>query len=155
MTRSAFDKTSASSSHTRSVVMEREMPHPPEKVWRALTQSTLMEEWLMTNDFQPVVGHRFNLRAQPMPQWNGVIDCEVLEVEPGAALSYTWNTSGNETANGLKTVVSWTLTPTSKGTLVRMEQSGFRPEEENNYQGAKYGWPRFVEALEQVVSLLD
>jgi uncharacterized protein YndB with AHSA1/START domain len=136
---------------SRTVVMEREMAHPPEKVWRALTQSALMQEWLMTNDFQPVVGHRFNLRTQPMPQWDGVLDCEVLTVEPCTALSYTWNT----TSGGLRTVVSWTLTPTGKGTLLRMEQSGFRPEEENNYQGAKYGWPRFLAALEQVVSLLD
>ncbi len=67
---------------TRTVVVERVMPHPPEKIWRALTQSPLIEEWLMQNDFQPVVGHRFNLRSTPMPHWNGVVDCEVLVVEP-------------------------------------------------------------------------
>jgi uncharacterized protein YndB with AHSA1/START domain len=67
---------------TRSLVIEREMPHPPEKVWRALTQGPLIEEWLMKNDFQPVVGHRFNFRATPMPNWNGVTDCQVLVIEP-------------------------------------------------------------------------
>jgi uncharacterized protein YndB with AHSA1/START domain len=140
---------------TRSVVVEREMPHPPEKLWRALTQPHLMEEWLMKNDFQPVVGHRFNPRATPMPHWNGVTDCQVLVVEPNERLSYSWNASGDEAAGGLKTVVTWTLTPTKGGVLVRMEQSGFRPEDEANYQGASYGWQRFVGGLERVAAGLD
>jgi len=139
---------------TRSLVVEREMPHPPEKVWRALTQSALIEEWLMQNDFQPVVGHKFNFRAKPMPNWNGVTDCEVLLVEAPARLAYSWNASADEAANGLKTIVTWTLTPTKGGTRVRMEQSGFRPEEEANYQGASYGWQRFMGSLEQVVARL-
>jgi uncharacterized protein YndB with AHSA1/START domain len=139
---------------TRSLIVEREIAHPPERVWRALTQGALIEEWLMKNDFQPVVGHRFTFRAQPMPHWNGVTDCEVLAVEPQRRLSYTWNASGDEAANGLKTVVTWTLTPTPKGVHLRMEQSGFRPEEEANYQGASYGWQRFVANLEQVVARL-
>src|SRR5882762_1423958 len=103
---------------TRSLVVEREMPHPPEKIWRALTEGSLIEEWLMKNDFQPRVGHRFNFRAEPMPHWNGVTDCEVLTVEPKERLSYSWNASGEEAANGLKTVVTWTLTPAEGGTLV-------------------------------------
>ena len=71
---------------TRSVVVEREIPYPPEKLWRALTQPHLIEEWLMKNDFSPAVGHRFNLRGE----WGGVLDCEVLTVEPNRTLSYTW-----------------------------------------------------------------
>ena len=140
---------------TLSVVVEREIPHPPEKIWRALTQGPLIEEWLMKNDFQPVVGHRFNLRAKPMPQWNGVTDCEVLIVEPFERLPYSWNASGEEAAGGLKTVVTWTLTPTKGGTQVRMEQSGFRPEEDSNYQGANYGWQKFITGLERVVGGLQ
>jgi uncharacterized protein YndB with AHSA1/START domain len=83
-----------SAAATRSIVIEREMPHPPEKVWRALTQGLLIEEWLMNNDFQPVVGNRFSFRAAPMAHWNGVTDCEVLVVEPAERLSYSWNASG-------------------------------------------------------------
>ena len=139
---------------SRSLVVEREMAHPPEKVWRALTQSALIEAWLMRNDFKPDVGHKFNFRAAPMPHWNGVTDCEVLVVEPQRRLSYAWNASGAEAANGLKTVVTWTLTPTSNGTRVRMEQSGFRPEQEGNYQGASYGWQKFIGGLERVVAAL-
>lgn len=135
---------------TRSVVVEREMPHPPDKVWRALTQGALIAEWLMQNDFEPVVGHKFNFRAAPMPpRWNGITDCEVLVVEPDQRLSYTWNSSGDE-AGRLNTVVTWTLTPTGGGTLVRMEQSGFRPENDEFYRGAGYGWQKMVAGLERV-----
>jgi uncharacterized protein YndB with AHSA1/START domain len=142
-------------SGTRALVFEREMRHPPEKVWRALTQGKLIEEWLMQNDFQPTVGHRFNFRATPMPHWNGIVDCQVLVVEPNQRLSYSWNASGEEAAGGLKTVVTWTLTPTQNGVLVRLEQSGFRADEDANYQGANYGWQRYLGALEQVVAALD
>jgi uncharacterized protein YndB with AHSA1/START domain len=137
---------------TRSIVIEREMLHPAERVWRALTQGALIEEWLMENDFQPVVGHRFNFRATPMPHWNGIVDCQVLVVEPNQRLSYSWNASDEESTGGLKTVVTWTLTPTKGGVLVRMEQSGFRPEEEANYQGANYGWQRYIGGLERVAA---
>ena len=130
---------------TRTVIVEREIPYPPEKIWRALTQPHLIEEWLMKNDFKPVVGHSFNLRGA----WGGVLDCEVLAVEPNRTLSYTW------AAMGLESVVTWTLTPTSAGTRLRMEQSGFRPDQQQAYQGAQYGWQRFVAALEQVVARID
>jgi uncharacterized protein YndB with AHSA1/START domain len=89
-----------------------------------------------------------------MPHWNGVTDCQVLAVEPYERLSYRWNSSGEE-AGRLTTVVTWTLTPADGGTLVRMEQSGFRPEDERNYQGAAYGWQKFVGGLERVAAGLD
>jgi uncharacterized protein YndB with AHSA1/START domain len=130
----------------RSVVVEREMPHPPEKVWRALTQGELIKAWLMDNDFQPAVGHKFSFRSKPVPNWNGVIESEVLIVEPNTRLSYTWNTLG------VDSVVAWTLTPTKNGTLVRMEQSGFRADQELNYKGAKYGWQKFIGNLDTVVA---
>ena len=82
----------------RTIVVEREMPHPPEKIWRALTQAPLIEVWLMKNDFQPIVGHRFNFRAVPVQGWNGVTDCEVLEVTPHRRLVYSWNASGDQAA---------------------------------------------------------
>ncbi len=132
------------STETLSVVVEREMPHPPEKIWRALTQPHLIEAWLMKNDFKPVVGHRFDLRAD----W-GAVDCHVLAVEPHKTLSYTWG------AYGLESVVTWTLTPSSAGTHLRMEQSGFRPDQQQAYQGAKGGWPRFLAALEQLLARTD
>ncbi|WP_417681798.1 SRPBCC family protein [Roseibium sp.] len=133
------------SSEARSVVVEREMPYPPEKIWRALTQPHLIEEWLMKNRFKPVVGHRFDLSAD----W-GTIDCEVRSVEPNRTLSYTWD------AGDLKSVVTWSLTPTASGTLLRMEQVGFQPDLQPRYfHGANAGWPRFLDALEQVLSRID
>jgi uncharacterized protein YndB with AHSA1/START domain len=129
---------------TRSVVVERELAFPPEKIWRALTQPHLIEEWLMKNDFKPIVDHSFSLRAD----W-GAVDCRVLAVEPNKTLSYTW------AAFGLESVVTWTLTPTRTGTHLRMEQSGFPPDQRQAYQGATYGWQRFLANLEQVVTRMD
>jgi len=137
------------STETRSVIVEREIPHPPEKIWRALTQPHLIEEWLMKNDFQPIVGHHFNLRRTPKPDLNIVVDCEVLVVEPNKTLSYTW------AAFDLVGVVTWTLTSTGTGTRLRMEQSGFRPDQKRAYGGAKGGWRQIVAKLEQLLARVD
>ena len=131
---------SSTVTETRSVIVEREISYPPEKIWRALTQPHLIEAWLMKNDFRPVVNHRFNLRAD----W-GAVDCQVTAIEPNKTLSYTW------AAYGLESVVTWTLTATSTGTHLRMEQSGFRPDQQQAYQGAKFGWQQFFAKLEQVL----
>lgn len=132
---------SDASSDIPSVVTEREVPHPPEKVWRALTQPYLIEEWLMKSDFEPISGHRFQLCFD----W-GMVECQVLTVEPNKKLAYTWN------AGELQSVVTWTLTPTSIGTRLRMEQVGFPANQPRYYVGAKAGWPRFFTALEQVLT---
>ncbi|MHB8268262.1 SRPBCC family protein [Bradyrhizobium sp.] len=136
---------------TRSVVVEREIAHPPEKLWRALTQPHLIEEWLMKNDFKPKVGHRFNLRGD----WGGVLDCEVLAVEPNRTLSYTWNFAHDDPAFDLTSVVTFTLTPTTTGTHLRMEQAGFRPGQKQAYGGARVGWQQFFAKLEQVLARAD
>ena len=130
-----------SATETRAVIVEREIPHPPEKIWRALTQPHLIEEWLMKNDFKPVMDHKFNLSAD----W-GAVDCQVTAVEPNKTLAYTW------AAYGLESVVTWTLTPTGAGTLLRMEQLGFRQDQERAYQGAKFRWQKFFANLEQVLA---
>ena len=139
------------SAETRSVVVEREIPHPPEKIWRAITQPHLMEEWLMKNDFKLAVGHRFNLRGD----WGGVLDCEVLTVERNTTLSYTWNFAHEDAAIDLKSVVTFTLTPTNTGTHLRMEQTGFRPGQKQAYGGARIGWQQFLAKLEQVLARAD
>jgi uncharacterized protein YndB with AHSA1/START domain len=137
---------------TRTLVIERQLPQSPTIIWQALTDSALIERWLMKNDFAPVVGRTFTFRAAPQPYWNGITDGEVLAVEPERHLSYRWNASGEEAATGVKTIVDWTLTPASGGTRLRLEQSGFRPGQEANYQGAMYGWTNFLGALEGVVA---
>ncbi|HEY5080095.1 MAG TPA: SRPBCC domain-containing protein [Opitutaceae bacterium] len=139
----------STTAQTRILVVERNMPHPPEKIWRALTQGPLIEAWLMANDFQPVVGHKFTLRSTPVPNWNGIVDCEVLLVEPNSRLSYSWGSMG------LKSTVAWTLTATDGGTHVRIEQSGFPSEESASYKGASYGWQKFIGGLERVAGGLD
>jgi uncharacterized protein YndB with AHSA1/START domain len=136
----------------RTVVVERDFAAPPEKLWRALTTPHLIAEWLMRNDFAPAVGHEFQFRATPMPGWNGVIDGKVLVVEPNRRLSYSW-VSG-EGALALDSVVVFSLTPVAGGTRLTMEQSGFKPGQTQNFQGAKYGWQAFLGKLGQVLETL-
>lgn len=136
-----------------TVVVERDLPHPPEKIWRALTQPHLIAEWLMQNDFKAEVGHKFNLRTTPYANWNGVIDSEVLAIEPNRALTYRWDSG--EGNFRVTSVVTWTLTPTSDGTHLRMEQAGFRSDQPQNYAGAKYGWENFFGKLEQLLAKPD
>jgi len=131
---------------TRTLVIERTFPHPPEKLWRALTDSQLMAQWLLKNDFELAPGRKFQFRNEPMPQWDGIIDCEVLVVDPLKKLSYTWN------ALSLESVVLFTLTPAESGTNLRMEHSGFRPDQQQAYGGAKYGWTKFLSNLEQLLN---
>ena len=88
--------------------------------------------------------------ADPAPNWNGIVDCEVLIVDPPQRLSYNWGVGGSE--SGLQWVVLWTLTPAEGGTHVRMEQSGFRPDQQAAYQGANYGWQKFFGNLERVLN---
>jgi uncharacterized protein YndB with AHSA1/START domain len=129
---------------TLSVTVERELPYPPEKIWRALTQPHLLEEWLMKSDFAPEVGRHFDFRAD----W-GSVGGRVTTVEPNRKLSYTWE------AYDLESVVTWTLTPSGTGTRLHLEQSGFRPDQQQAYQGAKAGWPRFLGNLEQLLARMD
>jgi uncharacterized protein YndB with AHSA1/START domain len=98
----------------------------------------------MKTDFQPVVDRKFSLRGD----W-GAVDCQVLTIQPHTTLSYGW------AAHGLESTVTWTLTPTSKGTNLRMEQKGFRPDQEQAYRGAKMGWGNFFAKLEQVVARVE
>ena len=129
---------------TLSVVVERLLRHPPEKIWRALTLPHLIEEWLMSNDFSPEQGRRFSLTAT----WGGV-EGEVRVVEEHRALSYSWNTKD------LTSTVTWTLPPTAPGTLLRMEQTGFRPDQQPYWRGATAGWPRFLDQFENVLARTD
>jgi uncharacterized protein YndB with AHSA1/START domain len=134
---------------TRSIVVEREIPHSPEKIWRALTQPHLIREWLMENDFKLEVGHHFNMKRKPRPDFDVVVDCEVLEIEPNKTLSYTWS------AFDVAGIVTWTLTRTDTGTHLRMEQAGFRPDQRQAQAGATAGWHLIFGSLERFLSRTD
>src|SRR5581483_10379018 len=118
-----------------SLSFEFDLPHPPEKVWRALTDPELLAEWLL-----PVVGLELRpgaaltLKAQPQPGWDGIVNGRVLEVEAQRKLSYAW------VVGDIDTVVTFTLTPTASGTRLSLVQSGFRKDQKQNLAGARYGW---------------
>lgn len=105
----------------RQLVFERHYPHPPERVWRALTESDLLGRWLMDNDIQPVVGHRFQFRTHSAWGFDGVVDCEVIVADEPHQLAYTWQGGPMKSP----TVVTWTLTPTETGTNLTLEHQGF------------------------------
>jgi uncharacterized protein YndB with AHSA1/START domain len=132
----AIDKTAPS--QTESISFEFDLHHSPAKVWRALTDPVLLTEWLL-----PVVGFNlepraaFTFKTQPFPGWDGTVNCQVLEVEAQKKLSYTWVVGGDL---GLNTVVTFTLTPTASGTRLSLVQSGFKPDQKQNFGGARYGW---------------
>jgi uncharacterized protein YndB with AHSA1/START domain len=123
----------------QSIVVEYQLAHPPEKVWRALTDPERLAAWLMPNDFRPVVGHRFQFRAQPQPGWDGVVHCEVLVVEPPSLLRYAWR-GGASGQTTLDTVVTWTLEPSGAGTRLKLEHAGFGAKNAFAYENMGKGW---------------
>ncbi|HEV7366552.1 MAG TPA: SRPBCC domain-containing protein [Gemmatimonadales bacterium] len=139
---------------TQSILQTYELPSPPAKVWRALTEPELLERWLMSNDLKPAVGQSFTFRMEPTKWWDGIVHCEVLEFEPQKRLSYTWR-SGPE-SSPLDTVVTWTLTPTpSGGTRLELEHSGFVPKNKFAFEGARQGWEHMVnQRLSEVLRTL-
>ncbi len=121
---------------------------PIKKVWLALTDTEILAKWMIfTNDFKPVVGHKFQFRTEPTEWWNGIVDCEVLEVKDPHKLSYTW-VSGGESL-----VVTLTLTHEDSTNNLHLEQTGFESEDQT-YSGAKNGWTQMTGELEKVLAEL-
>lgn len=130
-------------------------PHPPEKVWEYLTKPELMEQWLMKNDFQPIVGFDFQFRTNPIPSldFDGTFYCKVLEIVPFKKLSYSWKSGPGNGKVTLDSIVVWKLEPKDSGTEVFLDHSGFSKEENLNfYNGLTAGW---VEKLENIDKLLN
>jgi uncharacterized protein YndB with AHSA1/START domain len=135
----------AKAAATRDIVVEDLVPHPPEKVWKALTSAELIARWLMPNDFEPVVGKRFTFKTRPIGDWDGVVHCEVLEVVPHRRLAYSWKGSN------LDSVVTWTLQPERDGTRLRMVHAGFRsPDNDTAYNAMSPGWGRIMGRIAEI-----
>lgn len=124
------------------IVIEEKYPFPPERVWRALTDSDALADWLMPNNFEPRLGHRFQFRSKPMPGWRGVVDCEVIELDEPRCLAFTW--TGDE-AGVERTTIRFTLTPIPTGTLLRLEHNGFaEPWGKALSDGLRHGWGKML-----------
>lgn len=138
-------------SQSEAISFEFDLSHPPEKVWRALTEPELVTEWLLpVTGIELEPGAEFQLTAPPQPGWDGVVNCEFVEIEPQCKLVYKWVVGGG----WLDTVVTFTLEPTESGTRLSLVQSGFKPDQKQNLGGARYGWKmmggRLVELLERI-----
>ena len=141
------DNTAAS--QTDSISFDWELKHAPEKVWRALTDPVLLAEWLLpVVGFELAPGAAFRFKTQAYPPWDGTVDCRILESEAHKKLSYAWVVG----AMGLDTVVTFTLTPTATGTRLSLVQSGFKPEQKQNFGGARYGWKMMGDKLVDVLA---
>jgi uncharacterized protein YndB with AHSA1/START domain len=139
---------------TKSINHQFFFPHPPEMVWEYLTKSELMAQWLMKNDFQPIVGLDFQFRTNPIPSldFDGIFYCKVLEIIPCKKLSYSWNSGPGDGEITLESIVVWKLQQTDKGTELFLEHSGFAKKENLNfYNGLMHGW---VEKLQNIDKLL-
>ena len=122
-------------SQTESLSFEFDLPHAPEKVWRALTDPVLLAEWLLpVVDLQLEPGAAFTFKTQAYPGWDGTVQCRFVEIEVHRKLRYTW------TVPFLDTVVTFTLTPTASGTRLSLVQSGFASDQKREFGGARYGW---------------
>jgi uncharacterized protein YndB with AHSA1/START domain len=134
-------------SQTESISFDFDLQHSPEKVWRALTDPTLLAEWLL-----PVIGLKlqpgaaFTFKTQAYPDWDGTVNCRFLEIEPQRKLSYTW------AVPFLDTVVTFTLTPTASGTRLSLVQSGFKPDQKRESGGARYGWKKMGGKLVELLA---
>ena len=134
------DTTAASQSEALS--LEFDLRHSPKKVWRALTDPVLLTEWLLpVLDFKIEPGAAFVFKAPPQPGWDGTVNCRLLASEEQQKLSWRW------VVGDIDTIVTFTLTPTSSGTRLSIVQSGFKPDQKQNFAGARYGWKMMGERL--------
>jgi uncharacterized protein YndB with AHSA1/START domain len=143
-------------SESRAIVVEKVLPYAPEKIWRTLTKSDRIAKWLMPNDFEADVGHRFAFRTKPMGDWDGVVHCEVLQCDPPHLLRYSWKggaDSNPEYGSRLNSEVTWTLTPVEGGTHVKMVHDGFIfPGNRFAYEAMSPGWGGAMDAITRVTS---
>lgn len=140
----------------RAIHVDQYYPHPPEKLWRALTTPDLIAQWLMPNDFRPEVGHAFTFHARPVAKtgFSGTIACTVLELKPPRLLRISWADAVDPVA--MPTEVSWTLQPEGKGTRLSLEHSGFDPDDPTQQLARKFingGWRSHV--LRRLGELLE
>lgn len=132
---------------TESLSFEFDLPHPPDKVWRALTDPALLTEWLLpVVDLTLEPGAAFTFKTRPQPGWDGTVNCRFVEIEAHRKLSYSW-VVGDPGGWLIDTVVTFTLTPTASGTRLSLEQSGFKPDQKREFGGARYGWKMMGDKL--------
>ncbi|HEX8344623.1 MAG TPA: SRPBCC domain-containing protein [Actinoplanes sp.] len=108
---------------TTTIEVDQFLPHPPARLWRALTDAERLARWFMPNDFAPVVGHRFTFRTQPRAGFDGVVHCEVLALQPERLLRFAWR------GGTLDSTVTWNLVPEGRGTRLMLRHEGFDPDD--------------------------
>lgn len=145
---SSNDKTQ--SGQTAAINFELDFKHSPKKVWRALTDPELLSKWLLpVMDLKLEPGASFTFKAPPKPGWDGQVNCQLVDIDEGKSLSYTWR------VGEIDTVVTFSVTPTAAGTHLTIVQTGFKPHQTQNFGGARYGWRLMSDRLVDVLAELD
>jgi uncharacterized protein YndB with AHSA1/START domain len=133
----------------REIYIERYYAHPPQRVWAAITESDLIAAWYMPNDFRAEVGHRFTFRTDPAPNFDGLLHCEVVAVDPPRLLAYTFLGGWMDRA----TLVTWTLTAQNGGTLLVLAHTGFTQLSDPAIRGIlESGWGTFLPRLDALMA---
>ena len=134
---------------SKAIEVDYDLPGPPATVWRALTEPKLLASWLMENDIKAEVSHRFMFRAKPMGDWDGKVNCEVLEVVPHERLVYSWR--GGSGKHVLDTTVTWTLAAKpGGGTRLRLVHAGFTEDNAMAFEMMGRGWHDKAGALAEL-----
>ena len=143
---------------TKSIHHQFFFQHSPEVVWEYLTRADLMAQWLMKNDFEPIIGYDFQFKARPMPDYHfdGIIYCKVLEVVPFKKLSYSWKLGPGGGKITIDSLVVWTLDPKEGGTQLLLEHTGFKETEDISlytlYTMMDAGWLKNINKIAELVN---
>lgn len=143
----------------QDIVVDEVFPHSAETIWKALTTGELIARWLMEpTGFEAVPGNHFTYKTAPSGEWDGLIECEVLEVILNERLAYIWK-GGHDANTGygskLNTIVTWSLTGVDNGTRILLVHSGFiTPHNDSAFDSMGKAWPKVFSNLNDIASTL-
>ncbi|HEY1871712.1 MAG TPA: SRPBCC domain-containing protein [Chitinophagaceae bacterium] len=139
---------------TKSIQHQFFFPHTPGVVWEYLTRSELIEQWLMKNDFEPIVGYDFKFNSRPVPQldFDGIVYCKVLEIVPQKKLTYSWKCGPGNNQITVDSIVEWTLHEKDNGTELQLDHTGFHETNMSMFLAVDEGWLKNMKKIGELIN---